>query len=348
MRPIARESVFILRCARAQSHRASRAPHTDGIDIASSANVFISDCDIRCGDDAICIKSENPYGANLPTQNITITNCVLSTCCNGLKVGTATHGRIENIVFSNSIVTNEDVPLNERVIAGMAIEMVDGGSLDGVLISNIRMKNVRTPIFVRLGERTGGREGYLRNVVIRGVDAVGAIYPSSITGLPSHPVQGITLSNVTIHTEEQGKAAWVNNVVPENAKSYPEARMFGRLPSAGLYVRHAERVHLECVELIADEKEARPALVCDDVCDLSISALRTTAPSGDEPIVCLNNVRDAFICSSRIIQPSSSPLRVSGKNSANIILIGNYLRGAVNEVEFSKGAKESSVIAPLY
>jgi polygalacturonase len=97
------------------------APNSDGMDITASRNVFVSDCDIATGDDAICIKSENPYGELLPTKNITITNCVLTTCCNGLKVGTATNGRVENIVFSNSVIYNDSsAPLNQRVIAGIA------------------------------------------------------------------------------------------------------------------------------------------------------------------------------------------------------------------------------------
>ena len=77
------------------------------MDITACRNVFVGDSDIATGDDAICIKSENPYGELLPTKNITVTNCVLSTCCNGFKVGTATHGVVENIVFSNSVIYND-------------------------------------------------------------------------------------------------------------------------------------------------------------------------------------------------------------------------------------------------
>ncbi len=51
------------------------------------------------------------------------------------------------------MIYNDDVPLNARVISGIALEMVDGGWLDGVVISNIRMQRVRTPIFLRLGAR---------------------------------------------------------------------------------------------------------------------------------------------------------------------------------------------------
>jgi Glycosyl hydrolases family 28 len=175
-------------------------PNTDGIDPTCCRNVFISDCDIATGDDCICLKSEGPYGRMGLTKNITITNCVMTCCCNGLKFGTATRGGFENITFSNSVIYNEDVALNARVIAGIAIEMVDGGWVDGVAISNIRMQRVRTPIFVRLGARR--EAGRLRGVMIDNVHATGAILTSSITGIPGHSVEDVSLTNIRIESEE--------------------------------------------------------------------------------------------------------------------------------------------------
>ena len=37
-------------------------PNTDGIDITGCQNVTMSNCSVDTGDDAICLKSENPYG----------------------------------------------------------------------------------------------------------------------------------------------------------------------------------------------------------------------------------------------------------------------------------------------
>lgn len=230
LRPVACETVLI-RGLRVRNP--IYAPNSDGMDITACRNVFVSDCDIATGDDAICIKSENPYGEVLPTKNITITNCVVNTCCNGFKIGTATHGRVENIVFSNTVIYNESAsPLNERVIAGVALEVVDGGSMDGVLISNIQMENVRTPVFVRLGRRIAAPGSFLRGIRIEQVRATGALQTSSITGLPDMPVEDIVISNSRFQTVEHGKADWARAEVHEQVEKYPEARMFGRLPAA--------------------------------------------------------------------------------------------------------------------
>ena len=68
-----------------------------------------------------------------------------------------------------------------RVITGISIETVDGGSVDGVVCSNIRMQNVRAPICVRLGSRTPRPGSFIRNILIEGVDAVGSV----VTAAPS-------------------------------------------------------------------------------------------------------------------------------------------------------------------
>ena len=54
-------------------------PSTDGIDIDSSTNILIENCDVDCNDDNICIKSgrdADGLRVNLPTENIVIRNCI--------------------------------------------------------------------------------------------------------------------------------------------------------------------------------------------------------------------------------------------------------------------------------
>jgi polygalacturonase len=340
MRPVACESVYI-RGIRVRNP--NFAPNTDGMDLTACRNVFVSDCDIATGDDAICIKSENSYGEMLPTKNITVTNCVLSTCCNGFKVGTATHGVVENIVFSNSVIYNDDnTPLNERATSGIALEMVDGGMLDGVTISNIRMQNARTPIFIRLGKRTLGAASYLRNVMISGVNATGAIVASSITGVPGMPVEDITLADISIETSEYGRSEGTQHSVPEQEANYPEARMFGRLPASGLYVRHANRLRL-CNLRLKAEAHVRPAVVCDDVHDLDISGLRATARAEGQSVIALHESSDVFVHGSKAPKDTQTFVQVSGTSSTGIVLLGNDLSHAAQPVVLKDGTVAASV-----
>jgi polygalacturonase len=319
-------------------------PNTDGLDITACRNVIVSNCDIATGDDAVCLKSENPYGELGPTKNILVTRCVLTTSCNGFKMGTATYGAFENIVFSNSVIYRDAaLPMNTRPSAGVCVEMVDGGTVDGVLVSNVRMENVRAPIFVRLGRRHAKDGSFLRNVRIEGVEAIGAMVSSSITGVPGLRPSDVTVAHCRIRTVEEGRAEWVHRDIPEEADRYPEARMFGRLPSFGFYVRHADRIRLRDVEVITDRPDARPAIVCDDTRDLILSALELSAPMGAAPLIDLRNSKEALLSEIRAPEGADVWVEVSGVDSADRSVRRGGVAPGRPAIRFRNGAAAGSV-----
>jgi hypothetical protein len=324
------------------------SPNTDGIDPTSSQNVMISHCDIITGDDAICVKNLSPYGGdNRVCRNVTITDCVLSTGTNGFKVGIEGFGTFENIVFSNSLIYNDDVAYNERATSGIAIEMPDGGSVNGVTVSNITMKNVRTPIFLRLqnrmGKPTARMTGSLHSVEISDVSAKGAILTSSITGIPGYFIDDVTLRNINIETEEEGNAQWANDDVPERENSYPEAHMFGRLPSYGLYCRHVKGLKLQNIKIASKMQDPRPLLTADDVDVLSVLGIDGTPSGPGQGFLDLRNVRNALIKGNVAPENTGIYARISGQDSRAISLIGNDLRRAKTKVDLARGVPLESV-----
>jgi hypothetical protein len=324
--------------------------NTDGIDPTGCQNLLISDCTIDTGDDAICLKSENPYGTEPRlSKNIVITNCTLSTCCNGLKFGTATFGGFENVTFSNSVIYNNDVPLPYRMEAGLALEMVDGGWMEGVVIANVRMQRVRAPIFIRRGNRRprpDGTPGTLRGVMIENVHASSAFVTSSVTGLPGFDVEDVTLSGIRIDNDEQGKAAWCEREIPENAKMYPGMKMFGHMPSHGFYCRHVAGLRLRDCELRAPATEERPAIVCDDVKDLDIRNFRSTALAGEQPVVRLIGTRGAWLRDSAA-PPARRFLDVAAA-SERILVSGCDLSLVSTPLTLAPGvSKEAVRLSPL-
>jgi hypothetical protein len=214
--------------------------------------------------------------------------------------------------------------------------------VDGVVVSNIRMQNVRTPIFVRLGNRTPREGTFLRNVLIEGVDAAGALCTSSITGVPGLRPTDITVSNCRLRTQEQGQPGWAQREIPEEAGQYPESWMMGHLPAFGFYVRHADRVRLRNVECIADKPDARPAIVCDDVDDVILGGLELSAPTGNAPLIDLRNTRRAFLTGMRSPADSQVFAQISGAASSGITLLGNSLNRGQQAVSFSDGATKES------
>ena len=310
-------------------------PNTDGIDPTGCQDLLISDCIIDTGDDAICLKSESLNGNPVRlSKNIVVTNCVLTSCCNGFKFGTTTFGGFENITFSNSVICNDEVPLPSRLIAGIQLSAVDGGWVDGVVITGIQMRRVRSPICLRRGTRHTNNvtpQNGMRGIVIDGLHATDAILTSSITGLPGLQVEDVRLSDIRIATVMPGKPEWVGHPVPEVPAEYPQSRMFGWLPASGLYVRHVHGLSMRDVSFSAPAEEWRPTLVFDDVQDLRCSGLQSTAAVKGEPMLQMGDVTGAWVSETKAPQDARALLKL--KSSKNILVSGCDLRGSAAVAE---------------
>lgn len=324
-------------------------PNTDGIDLTGCQNVVISNCLIDTGDDAICLKSENPYGKNPRlSQNITVSNCIITSSTNGFKIGTATQGGFENITFSNSTIVSNDPDIASRMIAGIAIEMVDGGWIDGIVMSGIQIDDARAPILIRRGNRSNrfpSDKAGLRGVLIEGVHATGAILTSSITGIPGMNVEDIRLSNIHIDTVMPGKKEWVHSPVPEVAAAYPQSRMFGWLPASGLYCRHVRGLSLRDVSFTAPAQEWRNTIVFDDVQQLTLDGFRTTPVVNGVPPLVLTDTRDVWISSTAAPENSTALARIEGQETSNLLISGCDLRGAAKLADVSPEIKADAVRA---
>ena len=315
--------------------------NNDMIDLDGCHTVVMSDCISDTDDDGITIKSTTPR----LSEHIAIANCTVSSHCNAIKMGTESVGGFRNISISNCVVKpSEDPGLVYGVrdgISGIALEIVDGGVMENVTISNISIDRVSTPIFVRLGNR--GRKytpdapqpgaGVLRNVLISGVIARGTNATSSITGIPDHPVENVTLRDIRLISTGGAGVDVFRAPVPENEKKYPEAAMFGtRLPAYGMYIRHAKGVTLDGVVCLLDSSDARPAIFCEDVERLDVTGF-TADPPSQGPLVFLKATRDAFFHDCRALKGTTSFVRVEGADSKHITLKGNDLRNTLKKVE---------------
>jgi len=324
-------------------------PNTDGIDITGCQDVTVSDCIVDTGDDAICLKSEDVDGMECrTTRNIVVTNCILTGCCNGFKIGTKTEGGFENITFSNSVLYNGDVDFPSRMIAGICLGMVDGGWADGIVISGIQMRRVRAPINIRLGDRSKKRDHPqkgMRGVLIDGVHASDAILTSSITGIPGMELEDIRLANIDIATVYPGKKEWVKQPVPEVPAGYPQARMFGWLPASGLYCRHVLGLSLQNIRFSAPADEWRPTVICDSVRDLTVRGFQTTAINDGVPPLGLVDVNSAWVSGAAAPTGSRALLAVTGSQAAEILVSGCDLREAAQPVETGGGAATNAVRA---
>jgi len=98
---------------------------------------------------------------------------------------------------------------------------------------------------------------------------------------------------------------------PEKEKGYPEPDMFGTMPSHGFYVRHANGIRFDDVEIVAAKgdrtwTDLRPAFVLDDVRDADFFRIRTSHEA-DTPVFALHNVEDLAIHMCRLVPDTQLP-----------------------------------------
>jgi polygalacturonase len=267
--------------------------NNDGIDIDSCSRVVISDCNIESGDDAIVLKSTSAQVC----KDIAITNCVLSTRCNALKMGTESNGGFQNVAITNCVIYNTR-------LAGIALEIVDGGTMDRIVVSNITMNKIGAPIFIRLGNRARPFKknmetpgiGAMRNITISNIEANGANPTGcAISGLPEAKIENVTLNNLRLSFEGGGTKSDAEREIPEKPAAYPEYSMFGKLSAYGLYCRHVKGLKLFNVQLQLEKPDQRHAVVFEDVEDALIDCLDAPAPPDNGKMTRLTDVKEVFI-----------------------------------------------------
>jgi len=314
----------------------------DGFDIDGCRNVRISNCSVNSpNDDAIVLKASYALGFLRDCENITITNSFVSGFDLGslldasfrktqalapdrdgvtgrIKIGTESNGSFRNIVISNCVFNRS---------RGLAIETVDGGTIEDLSVTNITMRDImNSPLFVRLGNRARGPEGTavgairrisISNITVHDADSR---YSCLISGIPGHPIEDLRIENIRIHykgglslREAAEQPQSLTNsffqrsssaktearqpldpardafAVPEREEGYPEPSMFGLLPASVFYIRHAKDISLVGSTFTFEREDSRPALVLNDVKGITLSDL-SFPESASRPALIMTSV----------------------------------------------------------
>ncbi|MBQ8814412.1 MAG: right-handed parallel beta-helix repeat-containing protein [Lachnospiraceae bacterium] len=278
-------AVYFLGCEHVRVSGLKLDVNIDGISPDCCRDVVISDCKIRSGDDGIVLKSSYALNRREFCKDVTVKNCVVSSRCNAIKLGTESNGGFQNIHISNC-------EIHDTYYAGVSLEITDGGDMDGVTVTDLKMRNVGYPLFVILSDRRRGPAGTtigsMKNIEISRITAVGpyepfkapqltalwegeqmdmpCLMPSSVTGQPGVPIENISLADLNFTVPGGGTEADRDMVVPEITHEYPENDRFGEtLPAYGIYFRHMKGLHLKNIDIRPIQEDKREMLVFEDV-----------------------------------------------------------------------------------
>jgi polygalacturonase len=281
----------------------------DGIDPDGCTDVRIANSTIETGDDAIVFYSTATWGRALATENVTVTNCRLSSSSSAIKFCDGNSVAVRHVAISNIVITNSN--------RGLAFMVFDGGIVEDVVIDNVTIDTRRfdwfwwgdgDPIHFNIKRRSEidgvKREnepaaGIIRNVTISNVIAHGQ-GTSMVRGHPDSWLEGIRFNNVRLYVSHA------------NDGPYESA-------AAGMTLQYARDVAMNDVEIHWEKPYAgtwKSGLVVDDVADLTLDRMRIDAvPGSSEPLLRLNDVDGVLVRDSRV-----ASVDVAGSKSRGIRL----------------------------
>ena len=222
-----------------------KLPNADGIDLDHCRRVRISDCDIRCPDDAISLKTCEEFPDAGPCEDITVTNCVLETRSSALVVGVDAGDAIRNVVFDNCVIKASH--------RGLSVNMGQASHYENILFSNIVVETQiyddawwgrGEPIYVS-AMPWHDEVGTIRNVRFVNILArsENGVY---LEALRPGLIDGVLLENVRVEIDHWGT---------ERGGRYDRRPYSGPdpiidHPTAGYYVANASAVTLRHCEVV--------------------------------------------------------------------------------------------------
>jgi hypothetical protein len=287
--------------------------NADGIDIVSSRNVIIANSIIETADDAIVLKAIGRNGQPArPTENVTVTNCVLTSSSTALMIGTETEADIRHVLFNNCVIRNSN--------KGFGINVQDGAVVSDVIVSNLTIETGRRHWnwwgsaemcrFVLKKRTPASRLGRIRDIVVDNVIA----HPrgtSTIVGHPDQPIENIRLSNVDM------------TMLPENA---PDKRA-----SDALHLEHVRGAQIRNLSVRWSEEpvEAKwqSALRLRHVSEFDIENFtgRQGLRTGSLAAIVLDEAGPGIVRNARATVGCRRLIHVQGPGTTDITVIGSQV-----------------------
>ncbi len=306
----------------------------DGLDFDGCRDVRVSNCAFDTSDDSICLQTSR---VDRPCRDVVITNCSFCSKWAGIRIGLLSRGNIENITMNNCV-------FKDIQDSGLKIQMCEGGVMQNMTFSNLIMSNVPRPLFMTFCQQRACceapdamapmqalRQMSFSHILVdnRMCDQNSAIV---ITGLPGHPIEDLCLSHIQFYTGGGGTATEAaRRSLPEYTLEtlkgwWPEYSLLGgAVPCHGVYARHVKGLTLNDIQIKTIKPDARPAIVCDDVSGLTLAGLGLQGQVEAEAMIRLQEVRDGLIHSCHV--SGSCQAFMNEENSSHIeIAANNYFQ----------------------
>lgn len=259
----------------------------DGINMWDTRNVTISDCRLFTGDDCL---------AGAYWENVTVTNCVLNTSCNAFRVG----GRrvlVDNVIIygpgqyehrtsaRRNLESGFQILPHRRAFAALpSRRLVAEGPVDDIVLSNVTMHNVRSPVWIAFApDAPYSRDNLgVGRILIQNLTVTGAgMTPFYVAGPVERPARSIVLRNIRMTFQGGGTEAMADG---QGFSPY------SILQAYGFYFRNVERVEMHDVRIDYREKDLRPALFGQNLGTLELDRFQAAREPDGAPMLVFDRI----------------------------------------------------------
>ncbi len=322
--------------------------NNDGFHFISAEFVTVSNCIIKCGDDACAM-----FGS---CKNITVTNSYFSTRWSVFRFG---GGHAENITVSNCVLSEVD---------GCPIKFQGdpGSQFENISFSNLVLKDVTGPISISVGGRLPAPNDNIpvavRNISFSHIHGTVTTNPKSplsestlnVGSRPGEAHSAIVLNSVNdsilenisfndIHLVFGGGGTAEEGARRDVPKVFGEYFTLGPIPAYGLYARNARGITLQNVRFQVSTPDLRPAVILDHVEDIVFNSFNVEGNKEAESVMRFIDSKQALITAARVLTASSTFLQLEGDSNDGIIVEGGDLSKAASAVAYKSGATEKAV-----
>ena len=219
-----------------------------------------------------------------------MTSCILNTSCNAFRVG----GR--NVLVNNCLIYGPGqyehrTSARKNLGSGFQIlphrrsprgpgRLVEEGPVDNIILSNIAMHNVRSPVWIAFDPDAPYSQDNLGvgRIIIQNLTVTGAgKTPFYVAGPAERPARSIVLRNVRMTF-----AGGANEAMADGQGFSP----YSILQAYGFYFRNVEHAEMHDVRVDYQEKDLRPALFGQNLGTLELDRfVPAREPEGPPPLL---------------------------------------------------------------
>ena len=196
-------SIWLMQCENARINGITvtgdrRMRNVDGIDVDACRNVTISDCRFDTEDDCIAVRAiQVLYDTPAICENIIVTNCLMKSGCQGVRVGCPSDGVIRHVTFSELII--------ESTLNGIMLQNphrylragTPGAHIHDIQFSDVILTCERTPIGIIVDE--GIELSRLSDLSFTNF-RIRSGEPCKVQGSSQRVVRNVRFSNLSIET----------------------------------------------------------------------------------------------------------------------------------------------------